>query len=527
VSLMPGMTRAQRKLANVFFAPRFLMAMTGVFKDLLRPGAAGFEARRTLGMVFGGGMAALIAGNLASEGKLPNLTDPDKVGFLGIRVGDAHVYPFGPFQPYIVAAFRTSRASLAVARGETPSSRDAEAWPRFVEGKLNVGARWMVRVSEAMGLPVSSLRGEPFRGPAVGEGGMAAKKGLLEEVYSVMPIGGIQAARGMIEEGEPATALEIAGGRTTVMSPYRRLEDAWEREYRRAFNPEVDFAVAEQNPRLAPLVEEIRRSGLERGRPGAERAETLQKTRVELETRLDLPSLAEGALKGDAEAGSAFARAWDDYTTQMVGAYANEYLKVESKRESEEGKRLQAYREIDKNDYPDPDNPYETDWDAFTAAKDRAFAKLSPELQRAIEADIKSQDPNVQRVERRIKEAKRLKRELYDTIDPYVNLTRERVEEIGDFVADVNKQRREWRETRGVDVPLRDAMKFWGKRTGKSEAFVAVAILLQSNKVRYQALNPEYDQFLIEHRDELEFFFPDLYRRKALQLAIYEGAGSR
>ncbi|KKM49918.1 hypothetical protein LCGC14_1556570, partial [marine sediment metagenome] len=226
-NFMPGLTRAQAKLmSRVWFAPQFTAAIQGMLLDpLVKTGVARREAMKTLGMVFGGAASMTVALNYKLNGELPNMTDPDKPGFWGVRIGEGYEFPMGPFQPLIVALARSGRAATAIAQGEKPKSKDLQAWPNFMANKASIPARFVIRIGEVMGLPFEEIRGPAFgRQEFKGEGESAVgalKRGLTE----VAPIGPKQAIEGILE-GAPITAGELFGRRTSVVSPFQKEDEA-------------------------------------------------------------------------------------------------------------------------------------------------------------------------------------------------------------------------------------------------------------------------------------------------------------
>jgi len=275
-ALLPGLTTAQAKvLGRTWFAGRFLVSTLATFKNAMRGGVAGNEARRTLAQIFGGVAATTAAINMVTTGKPGNFTDPDKPGFLGIRLGEGYVYLYGPFQPLFVAGARSARASVMLAQGQKPSNRDLQAWPRFVEGKLSLPYRVTAQGLEALGVPLEAIRGEPYESPQVeGVGGWVRQLG------EYMPIGPSQAVQG-IEQGFYAAALEPLGFKTSPLSPSAKLVELWEK-YRSQlpteYGPAPDYDKTTggmrswfyDQPDVAPVRERQIKEGEQRGKGWAE-----------------------------------------------------------------------------------------------------------------------------------------------------------------------------------------------------------------------------------------------------------------
>jgi len=220
-ALMPGLTKRQaRVLANGFFAPKFFAAMQGALLDpLTKTGPARIEAIRSVGSMLGGATALTVGLNVVLNGKMPNMTDPSAEGWMGVKVGGTWVYPLGPFHPVLRALAQTAQAGAELAEGKAPSARQLYAWPRFAEGRLNVGPRLVVRAMEAMGVPVAALRGRPYDEPKI-----SGAEGWWNFVKDYLPIGPTQTAEGFIE-GQFGAAAEIIGGRTSPVSETFKTEE--------------------------------------------------------------------------------------------------------------------------------------------------------------------------------------------------------------------------------------------------------------------------------------------------------------
>ena len=207
--MMPGLTKAQAKaLGRTFFAPQFFAAIHSAPLDMLRGGVAGREAAKSMAMAFGGATALTIGLNYKLNGELPNLTDPDAPGFLSVKVGEGYVYPFGPYQPAIVALFRTGRAVEALTNGEVPMPRDLQAIPRFLEGKFSIPVRLIVAAGEALGIPFSRIRGKAFE---------------PRWLTQYLPIAPTQVVQG-VRRNFPAAFFEIVGVRTSPMPTWGGID---------------------------------------------------------------------------------------------------------------------------------------------------------------------------------------------------------------------------------------------------------------------------------------------------------------
>lgn len=530
VSLTPGLTRWQRRGTQALFAPKFLAALLGSIKDVAKPGVAGHYARRTMATAFGGAMASITAANIA-QGRVPNFIDPDKAGFFGIPVGEGYLYPMGPFQPFVVALFRSGRAAQDLAQGETPRPRDLQAWVRFAEGKLNKYERALVRAAEALGIPIGEVRGRPFRGPEIGVG----RGGLWGEAEQFGPIGLVQAARG-ISEGAPITGAEVAGIRTTVRTPYQTLQQGWQEEYPgRDFNLEVDYIVAEANPDLSPLVEAARERSLDYGTPSAVMRQENLRVRADVEERYKLPQLAADYLAGNTEIVPELMERYRGYKADVAVAISAKMLEVEKQPETPEGKALQAYGELNPYDakYADP-RTKEPDWDLFKSDQQKylnAIRSIYPALAAALLTRTKAIDPSLEQIEPTLELALDLKSEALDKRQ-HRGISREQEDEMDDFLEDVRKARLHWRERYGAEVSVVAGIRRVGEIQDKGSHFLQWAILLRpGTNTEKELRTPEYNDFLTDPETEkaLRPFFPEFYEtfEMAEEMFEREAAGAR
>lgn len=499
------------------FAARFFRANVGLLTDLGMRGPRGRIARSTLGRFVVAGTTLTIGGHMAlNGGKMPNLTDPNKPGWFKIRVSeDNYISLFGPMYPFM--RLLAQDADL-LARGKiTEIHRPLQF---FITSKAGIPYRTAYDLYLASRGRETNVFGDRLPTDPLSAAEFTARQ--------FAPIGPEQAAEGLAR-GQPEALAEVGGFNVTPISPFGKLLEAWN-EVRgtgnipdRPFNFETDFNTAEQDERLAPLVQAVHERSRRRGTEGAQRAERISAVRLELEDRLDLPLLAQGITEDKPRAASEFAFAWDDYTQQMVGVFASEYLGVESNRQTEEGRLLQAYQQIEMRDFRDPET-LEVDRDAFFAAKDAAFAALPLDLQLSIENNIRSENPTVQEAETQIKEAKRLRSEFYEMpkyLDPgksdeeMLEYEKRLAEFMAFVVQELARAKREFGEDFSLSRP--EAAIILGQRDFGDKQLGEDAALIFRGKVKR---NPERLQFLDTHQDVLARFFPNLYRLKAAREAL-------
>ncbi|KKL12939.1 hypothetical protein LCGC14_2530750, partial [marine sediment metagenome] len=459
------------------------------------------------------------------------LDDPDKPGFWGIRVGGGFVFPFGPFQPLVVAMAKTARAGAAAAQGEKPKTSDLQAWPRFVEGKASIPARFLLRATEALGIPLDAVRGQPFTRPEI----IRPNQNLLDFLQEeLVPIGPEQAIEG-IREGAPITALEIFGGRTTVETPAQELRRKFEEKHNREYDPVTDRVIALDDPEFAPLVRAADERSAERGFESGEARQQREEI-AEQQAQLLRP-FVEGIRQGNPQAGSAFREQFAQFKTLMAGVTIDSVFGVDFGEDETEVERLRG--ELGSLNPFSPefldageDGNFSVDWDAYEAKRDSIIDQIEaqrPGFRQAYESRLRLPEEFAD-VEGAFLQARQLRDQL-DEISPVQGMTAQEYDEIRDFLRDVNAQRMQWRLDPSVgDVPLGQAVGIVGKQQGKDRKFMNAANALRGG-IPDRLRNPEYDQFLLanagtaQDAQGLFLFYPELFRRTSLQLGLGQGQG--
>lgn len=226
VVFRPGLTKGGRRLQSfVLFAPSFRASFVGMMKDAVADwdSPAGVEARKTVSMVIAGGTAMTIASSLAINGEMPNLTDPTKKSYLGIRMGDGYVYPYGGWTTYFKAmASMYHHAENGDYEGVLGSISDVLRGGAGVEGAVFLD---FMLGKDGAGKPID-------RTPAglalhiMENFGPIGPKGALEPVLPRVIGGSGEGIEGM--KRFPARVLEVAGVRTTPLTPAERKTEAQE-----------------------------------------------------------------------------------------------------------------------------------------------------------------------------------------------------------------------------------------------------------------------------------------------------------
>jgi len=244
-----------------------------------------------------------------------------------------------------------------------------------------------------------------------------------------------------------------------------------------------------------------------------------------LEQEYHLPDAARRILSGEDALGPQFLKDFEEYQTKMQGIYFDKYFSFDPSNDSAEEKALQVYRDISPNDpkYRDPATN-EPLWDDFFEAKDAALANLSPELQRALKESLKSLDPDVQRVETQLKQAKDVVGKFYDT-PKYKGLNLEQGEAVDKVLNEIVPQIQLTALRQGIELKRSDAVRY-AIRQGLVDGEAAVWLRRRFRRTRRKSesrrtrrreediQNPARDLILLENQELLSRFFPDLLQRQ-------------
>ncbi len=532
-NFMPGLTRRQAAImGKTFFAPQFTTAITSSVIEPLRPGLSAVARResiKTMGLLFGGAASMTVGLNMAlNDGRLPNMTDPDKPGFWGVKVGEGFFFPFGPFQPLVVLGARTARVGNDLAHGRTPSKRDLQAVPRFLTNKASIPVRWVLRLAEAMGVSPEELIGPSFGRPEIvreGEGPLGA---IRRELGELAPIGPAQAIEG-IRQGAPITGLEALGGRTTVITPGQELRSKFREKHGRDYDPGAgDRALVESDPELAPLLAAADQRSIDRGSEfGLELKERNERLAAR-EQELRLPEIASSILSGNDAAGSEFTAQYEQYMDDRAMAFFIDFFGEERDPENEEQQAYLDWVQLSPNEPRFIDSETQApDIEAFVMEKDALFAKLRPEVQEALSTRLRALDENVRKVEGDYRRAKEIRSRYFDAV-PIQGMNSELYGELRDFWAFVRGVRTQLLVDTGQDLSLEEAIRMLGPARGKSESFISTAISLRpGTALRDRLRNPLRDAILLKNRTLMRRFFPELFTKRLNQLIFGIESGVR
>lgn len=212
--LRPGLTTKQRALEPwTMFAARFAAAVNTMPLDAARGGIRGSEARRTLGSMIGGATALTIAAQMATDGTMPNLTDPRNrhKPWMSVKRPGGTINFFGPLYPYIKAY---ASISMDLAEGKPASAADE--------------AMFLGR--SRLSLPLSSLIDLIYDEDIMGNEVRGPGDFLKSQAKRFLPI----SARSIAESGVeglqefPEGNFQLLGGRANRASDYRQSVNAAE-----------------------------------------------------------------------------------------------------------------------------------------------------------------------------------------------------------------------------------------------------------------------------------------------------------
>lgn len=499
--ISPSMTRA---MVN-----RVLLVAKG-----MGPGATATERMVSASIVSSWAMFTLGVGKLVNDhvGVGEFIFDPTKPGFGLINLRNGRTINLFP-QATLVKAI--GKSFTAIQEGDPDLAK--RAWISMGVGRASI-----------VGSAIGALFDTGFQ-PGVGfRVGDLPLKGKILNLLPMPPV-----IEEIISEGPSAFGIisELGGASQFETSPFTELRIAWEsaRGTRgipdREFNPETDFAIAEQDSRLAPIVERSRERGVAAGFPSAVAAQERDELRAQLEGEFQLPTLAE-KVPSDPIAGPAFVDAWFEVQDRMSGAVALDFLGEERNRETPLGQAVLAWQQIRLQDqkYFDPET-LRPDRQAYREDKDAAFAeirKLDPTLASALEQRTPSSDPNVKRVEADMLEALDVRRELFDT-PKYDGISFDLQEQIRDLDRLV-QQARDRLAGQGLDLEKVDSLALYedvARQNGLKEGIGLIAFTLRpGSKTEKSARGMDYFNFLFENQDLLSIFFPELYSSRAVQAGL-------
>ncbi len=248
------------------------------------------------------------------------------------------------------------------------------------------------------------------------------------------------------------------------------------------------------------------------------RALETEEKRVAQAKELQLFTLAQAVVAGTYEdAGPEFVEAYEEYLSRISGAIFEQTFGKDRRT----GQDYLDWIGIRPNQFRDED--LRIDWGLYFERKDAAFRKLDPLLQSAMKlVRAPGDDPVLKRVIGDFSTARDFRRDFFEIEKWLPDLVdRELEEQIVEIHALAAEKNREL-AFRGLrDASSKGIYIVVGKELGLDPQLVAKAYSLRpGSKGNGTARNPKRDQFLLRHRDDLELFFPDLFRSERLQAAL-------
>lgn len=297
------------------------------------------------------------------------------------------------------------------------------------------------------GATVRTFGGKPVKGTPRGIAEYGA------EFAAPIPVTGFFDERSRI--GEVGAGIQ-AGGINVSAEPLRELlARRFEQEFKRSFNPETDYGMAEQSDALRPILDEMRLRGLEFGSKGALRSQNLEAARSQLEEEKRLPDLARQFQEGNLSVAPELLKRWEDVSQEMGGAFVLAFLGDDARDpKTPEGEAVKAWRDVDSYDpkYADPLTG-EVDWSQFYDDQEEAFNNIPKDIRKALEKHLTSQSPDLKEIEPQLREIKRMKRAYYD-LPKYRGLTKTEGIELDALKRNVDRERRQVAAQTGeADVP--------------------------------------------------------------------------
>ncbi len=490
-------TRGRRGLESVgltsFQMTRSEMARLGQIAKALGPTAAKEErilAAITLasfgGMVYGIGSAINMA-----LGRGPLEFNPARGNWASIEVG-------GEVVPLVSrrALIRAIGKSFDVLRRERPEDI-ARIWAQFGVAKLNPGTS-----------PVQSALGFGFEEGGRFQAGTLSARGRILNMAPMPPV--LETVVTEPEERRPLRlGLEAAGFGAFPVSAFKRLNRAFKEETGRDYDgSEAARRVAEASDTLRPFLETFDKESRERGfAPAIKREERGQ---VFADLAEALRPLVEGVRAGDPRAGQQFR---DEFSTLKAQAFAislRDVLGVDfPDPDTELGRLVEQYHTTEPQRDPET---FQMDWATFDRERDAILAKIAPiapEVADALQTRLRLPE-EFRDVEEQYQRAATLRDQLGDK-PRYVGLRVGDHDTVRRFLGAVDRQRNIWSEN-GHDVELEEAIRIKAQDWELPQAALGWALCIRSSQSRCALgnRNPEYDQFIIDNRAELELFYPNL-----------------
>lgn len=434
--------------------------------------------------------------------------DPNSPRFLSIALGPERRIPIGgPLRSAI-------RAFVPREVGEikgVPVYVPFAGTPQWLKGK----------VTPALKAPFDLARDADYFGGKIATGSFPESmlRSLWFAANSVLPLA-IQEPSEAIRRGEiePTDVAGIAERAGAQLAGVDLRETSATEELRLAFREETgrDWdgseaarRVAEGNERLRPLLEVSDRQQLQRGFEGAVRRE--ERGEVLGQLAEGMRDLIEGVRAGNPEAGSRLRQEFSTFKAQAFALSLRDALGVDfPDPDTDLGRLVQRYFDVEMERDPETFQPQ---FAAFDAERDAILKEIeaeAPDVAAALQTRFRLPE-EFRDVEERLQEVADLRNQLGD-IPQFRGISVDAKRRVDTFLRQVRNARDRAKDEVGAErvLSVPDAIRRVGESQGRSEAFIAAALALNSTSARRRLLNPEYVKFVVDNADQLLFFYPEL-----------------
>lgn len=484
-------------LNATFFSPRLLMSRFQVAADVFTstPSVRKLVARDLLAFV-GTGMTVLTMAKLSGIADVD--VDPRSTDFGKLRMGRQRIDFWGGFQPIARYTAQILTGQRRTAGGDIVGTARGDVVARFLRSKL----------APVPGTLETLRSGKSFAGQDVELTTDTLKSQTFNNLVPLFIQDLIESAQ---QEGMIGLARAVPAGLGVGVLAYQSQEEKAQERFEELgipFDADTWRTIARQDERLQDLA------------PPGDDAQRRDEIVAQEAAELFPDELIAGVRAGNPDAGARFREAYSNFVQRRIGATNAIYFgkdfgdpTTEAGKIAEELYSLQAPLGED----------FVPDYDALDQQREALLARMraiSPEWVTAYENSLKLPE-ELQDVELRYKAARVLRNEVAD-MSPVRGVSAEEYSAVQDLVRDAQRRQEEMRRNEGRDVPIDRLIIQVGREQGVDSRTLKLATRL-NGAIPDRMRDREYDRFLLAHQDELLTFYPELYRRKALQLGSASG----
>ena len=476
----------------VFFSPRLLLSRVQLPLDVFTstPAVRKLVARDLLAFV---GTGTTILAMLKLSGAADVELDPRSTDFGKMRMGKQRIDFWGGFQPIARYTAQVLTGQRKTGAGDIVGTARGDVIARFLRSKL----------APIPGLAETFRSGKTYAGQAVELSAGDIKGQAFNTLVPLFIQDLIESAQ---QEGMIGLARAVPGGLGANVLAYQtdleKAQEIWNETHRDTTGKPLPWnrQVAAADPAIAPLL-----------KPSEERVQRDVLAAENLPT--GFAKYAAGVLRGDSDFGPKLLDAYSDFKLLRRGINLAQFQDFDFPESGSDAERaMQAVYDVDAEKYVDAETG-EFDYDGLKAEQDRLLntaERLNPGFRDVYENALVL-PPEYQDVERQLKNAKRLRDDLAD-IPKYRNFTLEDLQTVTDFRRVALAAREDAKKRRGsANVPETAVfLARYGRAAGMSNEVIAQAINLGRSTWTKANINPEYLAFLINNRESLLLFYPDL-----------------